>query len=263
MAKKQKFLTEDPGEDVNMPQTKPVQKPVLLREQILALIGAIEDIHDLCLLYVGIFCGPRTSEVMGLQWKSWTGDALLPHGTAYEGQFYEGRLKTKESKAPIPVPEQVRPVIEAWRKACKDPSPEALMFPTFGRGKRKGQPVPRWGKNFLTWRIRPIARNLGIPDRLVTFQVMRRTLGTDMQSHGTLKDTQSVLRHASIQTTGDVYMQKIDQNVVQAVNSRTDAVLGGVQISMEKLAAPGKKLRPPNAIRRSSAKSNLGVAVNA
>jgi integrase len=83
MAKKQKFVTEDPGEDVTMPQTKPVQKPVLLREQILALIGAIEDIHDLCLLYVGIFCGPRASEVMGLQWKSWTGDALLPHGTAY------------------------------------------------------------------------------------------------------------------------------------------------------------------------------------
>ena len=55
------------------------------------------------------------------------------------------------------------------------------MFPTFGRGERKGQAVPRWGKNFLKWRIRPIARKLGIPDRLVTFQVMRRTLGTDMQ----------------------------------------------------------------------------------
>src|SRR6266536_4452756 len=25
---------------------------------------------------------------------------------------------------------------------------------TFGRRKRKGQAVPRWGKNFLTWRIR-------------------------------------------------------------------------------------------------------------
>ncbi len=31
------------------------------------------------------------------------------------------------------------------------------MFPTFGRGERKGQSVPRWGKNFLRWRIRPIA----------------------------------------------------------------------------------------------------------
>ena len=95
-------------------------------------------------------------------------------------------------------------MIEAWRRVCKDSTPEALMFPTFGRRKRKGQAVPRWGKNFLTWRIRPITRRLGIADRLITFQVMRRTLGTDMQSQGTLKDTQSILRHASIQTTGDV-----------------------------------------------------------
>ena len=32
---------------------------------------------------------------------------------------------------------------------------------------------------------------------------MRRTMGTDMQNHGTLKDTQGALRHASITTTGN------------------------------------------------------------
>ena len=106
MARKQKFLTGDHGEDVKMPQTKLVEKPVMTQDQILGLVNAIEDMHELCLLQVGIFCGPRASEVTGLQWKSWTGEALLPYGTAYEGQFYSGRLKTKQSKAPIPVPEQ-------------------------------------------------------------------------------------------------------------------------------------------------------------
>jgi hypothetical protein len=47
-----------------------------------------------------------------------------------------------------------------------------------------------------------------------------------MQKHGTLKDIQSMLRHASIQTTGDDYVQRIDESVRQAVNSRTSAVLG-------------------------------------
>jgi len=126
----------------------------------------------------------------------------MPHGTAYEGQFYAGRLKTRQSKAPIPVPEQVRPVIEAWRNISNDSSPEALMFPTFGRGERKGQAVPRWGKNFLKWRIRPTTQKLGISDHLVTFQVMRRTLGTDMQKHGTLKDAQGMLRHATSRRPG-------------------------------------------------------------
>lgn len=138
LAKKQKYLADDPGEDVTMPLTNPVEKPVIAQEQILALLGAIKDPHDFCLLHVGIFCGPRASEVMGLQWKSWIGEALIPHGTAYEGQFYKGRFKSKASKGPIPVPELVQPVLAAWRQVCQDPSPEALMFPTFGRGKRKG-----------------------------------------------------------------------------------------------------------------------------
>jgi integrase len=163
MARKQRYLVEDPGEDVTMPLMDSAEKPVMAREQILALLGAIEDAHDLCLMYLAIFCGPRTSEAMGLQWKSWTGEALMPHGTAYEGRFYKGRLKTKASKAPIPVPEPVRPVIEAWRRICKDSSPDALMFPTFGRGDRKGQAVLRDGKNFLRCRIRPVSRKLGFP----------------------------------------------------------------------------------------------------
>ena len=257
LAKKQKYLSEDPAEDIKMPQTKSVEKPVMLREQILSLLGAITDLHDLCLLYIGIFCGPRSSEVFGFQWASWNGDSLLPLGTAYEGNLYVGRTKTKQSKAPISVPDQVRPVIEAWKAICPDTSPDALMFPTFGRGKRKGEAVPRWGKNFLKWRIRPVAQKLGIPDRLVTFQVMRRTLGTDMQKHGTLKDTQGILRHASIRTTGDIYVQSIDASVQQAVNSRRSAVLKGWTAPVENMGVEGRKLRGLSVIRRSRERSLL------
>ena len=92
-----------------MPQTKFSAKPVMSGDQLLSLIGALEDLHDLCLMCIGIFCGPRSSEAFGLHWKSWNGESLLPYGTAYEGQFYEGRLKTKQSKAPIPVPDRFAP----------------------------------------------------------------------------------------------------------------------------------------------------------
>ncbi len=224
-AKKLKFLTADPAEDVCMPQTKPVEKPVMSQDQILKLIGSIQNLHDLCLMYVGLFCGPRSSEVLGLQWKSWTGTALVPFGTAFEGRFYPGRFKNQSSRTPIAVPEQVRPILAAWKRLTSDSSPDALMFPTIGRGERKGKAVPRWGKNFLRWRVRPIAKNLGIPERLITFQVMRRTLGTHLQHHGTLKDAQGALRHASIKTTGDVYVQSIEASVLNAMNSRTSEIL--------------------------------------
>jgi hypothetical protein len=84
-----------------------------------------------------------------------------------------------------------------------------------------------------------------------------------MQQHGTLKDTQGMLRHASIKTTGDVYVQTIEQSVLAAVNSRTSAVLGGWKMPAENLGLKGRNLKGPNAIRRSSAKSIGEEAVSA
>ena len=73
------------------------------------------------------------------------------HGFALSNAGKE-RLKTKANRAPIPVPEPVGPVIEAWQRICKDSCPEVLGFPTFGRGKRLGKAVPRNGNSFLKWR---------------------------------------------------------------------------------------------------------------
>jgi integrase len=224
-ARKLKFLIDDPGEDMKMPDTKAVERPTLTQEQLAALLRMITDLHDLCLFSIGIFCGTRTSEVLGLQWKSWQGDHLVPYGTVHEGQFFAGKMKTGASREAIPVPEPIRKIIERWFLECDDPSPEAFMFPTFGRGARTGKDVPRQGKNFLRWRIYPIAEKLGIPKRLITFQVLRRTLGTDLQRYGTLKDAQRILRHADIKTTGNVYMQAIPASVMEALNKRTQAVL--------------------------------------
>jgi len=224
VAHKLKFVSENPGEDLRMPETKTVHRPIMSTEQVAKLIDAIEDRHDLCLMSIALFCATRTSETFGLQWKSYAGDRLVVHGTAYAGRLYEGKVKTDASGEAIPIPEDVRPLIEAWRSICKDTSSEALMFPTFGRGLRTGEQVPRNAKNFLRWRIHPIAQRLGIPRKLVTFQVMRRTLGTDLQQHGSMKDAQHILRHASIRTTANIYMQPIPASVVAAINSRTRAI---------------------------------------
>lgn len=231
MAQKLKFIADNPAEDTRMPETKAVDRPTMTAGQIIQLVNAIEEPHDLCLMSIGLFCATRTSEALGLQWKSYAEDRLVIHSTAYEGHLYEGKVKTEASRDSVPIPEDIRPVIEVWRHLCPDTSPEALMFPTYGRrsrtGIRSGKKVPRRAKNFLKWRIWPIADKLGIPRKLVTFQVMRRTLGTDLQRHGTMKDAQQILRHASIRTTANIYMQPIPASVVAAINSRTRAILAG------------------------------------
>ncbi len=70
-----------------------------------------------------------------------------------------------------------------------------------------------------------------------------------MQQHGTLKDTQGMLRQARITATGDVYVQTIEQSVLAAVNSRTSAVLGNWKMPQKKLGLKGKNLKALNEIR--------------
>jgi integrase len=61
-----KFLLEDPAEELKVPQTKEVKRPTMTAKRISDLINVIEDIHDLCLMSIALFCATRTSETLGL-----------------------------------------------------------------------------------------------------------------------------------------------------------------------------------------------------
>ena len=47
-----------------------------------------------------------------------------------------------------------------------------------------------------------------------------------MQKHGKMKDVQAHLRHASITTTADIYVQQIPESVRAAVNATAWEILG-------------------------------------
>jgi hypothetical protein len=72
---------------------------------------------------------------------------------------------------------------------------------------------------------------------------MRRSLGTHLSGHGTLKDTQGALRHASITTTGNVYVQVVEENVMRAVNSHATTVLEGWTPAVESTGRTGRNLK--------------------
>jgi hypothetical protein len=79
---------------------------------------------------------------------------------------------------------------------------------------------------------------------------MRRSLGTHLQGHGTLKDAQGALRHASITTTGNVYVQVIEKSVMDAVNSHATSVLDGWTPPIDELGLRGRNIRRlPNTTR--------------
>lgn len=218
------FMTKNPARRLKMPDTRVPDKSTLEPAQILKLLKAIRDPMDGCLFAIGVFCGLRTAETFGLTWECWNDQHLAIRNTAFEGKLSENKLKTADSRALVPIPKRLQPIIKKWHTKCPDTQPQALMFFTEGKGKRRGQQVPFDSTNFMERRIHPIAIRLGIPRRLVTFQVMRRTMGTDLQFHGTLKDAQAALRHKSIKTTANIYMQPVPKSVSAAVDARANAI---------------------------------------
>jgi integrase len=232
------FIAKSPARRLAMPDTKPPDTSVMPATTIMTLLEGTKDPMDRCVLSIGIFCALRTSELFGLTWGSLQNGCLAIKNTAYEGRLQESKLKTRASRALVPIPDLVQPIIAEWHRRCEDTSPYALMFPTTGKRSRKGQKVPFDSTNFMERRIHPIADRLGLPRRLVTLQVMRRTVATDLQFHGTVKDAQTVLRHRSSVTTIDIYTQAVPESVKAALNSRTEAVFASVKAEEPAGAAP-------------------------
>jgi integrase len=218
------FIAKCPARRLHMPETRTPDKSVIPAATIMQLLGAITDPMDRCAFALAVFCALRTSEVFGLTWGCCQGEYLAVKHTAFEGRLQANTVKTTDSRALVPIPDLVRPFIENWRSVCENTAPDALLFATKGKGARKGQQVPFESTNFMERRIYPIADKLKISRRLVKFQVLRRTVCTDMQFHGTLKDAQTALRHQSVHTTANIYMQPVPKSVTAALNARTKAV---------------------------------------
>lgn len=232
-ARKLKFVHEDPCEDLQMPQTTVLEKLTISNEQISLLFQNIESVRDRCLFGIAAFCALRPSEAFALRWKSYQGDHFTILDTTWEGKLYPNQVKTKASRASVPIPDDLQPLIAEWYNSCFDNSPDALIFPTEGRAHNKGTMVPFRSRSFMRWHILPIAERLGIPKSLVTFRVLRRSTATDLQKFGTVKDAQTILRHKKSDMTVNVYMQAIPESVRQALNSRTRAILSAPMRSVQ------------------------------
>jgi integrase len=214
------LIGKNPARKLANPETQESEKFVLPKDQARALLEAL-PFRDRLMAMIAAFCAMRPGEIFGLRWSSWRGDHLQIEGTAWRGVLRPGKAKTKGSKAAIVLPDILIPALKMWREHCKNPSPEALIFPS-------GQETPMRPENWLRRRVKPIAAKLKISVP-VNFQVLRRTFATNAQGFGGMKDVQTHLRHTDITTTANVYTQPIAESVRKLVNAVTHDVMTAEQ----------------------------------
>ena len=211
----QEFLTKDPTRKLKTPKNlRPKDKQVLTWEQLwLALAKSTR--RDRLLLMMDMTEALRPSELFALRWRSFDDvDTLSITETVYKGKI-RPYGKTDGSLTDVHLPAGLAEELCLWKQenAKLSPSkvvPTAFIFPnTRGGFMDTG--------NYRNRVLNPLAEKLGLPK--LNFQVMRRTMATQAQSMGSVKDIQAHLRHAKADTTANEYMQELPESVKQMVGS--------------------------------------------
>jgi integrase len=229
-AVEQEFINRNPSTKTRLPSAaRAPERPALTEELLIGLIDRITDKRDLAIFLSGTFCAMRTSELFGMPWGNFhdsdeEGQSyFFIDQIAYRGKRYN-RTKTDASKARVPIAGRTLEAIRQWKKVCPNTSPDALMFPSTNKNGRSKKGAPMYPATWLQKKIQPLAREVGIAFH-VNFRATRRTASTLLQENGdSLASAQSLLRHASPQTTARIYSQPIPENVKRAVNDYEDRV---------------------------------------
>jgi integrase len=212
----QEFLVKDPTRKLKVPKNlRPKDKQVLSWEQLwLALQKS--NRRDRLLLMMDMTEALRPSELFALRWRSFDGvDTLSITETVYKGKL-RPYGKTDGSLTDIHLPVGLAEELRLWKEETakasrrKIVSADAFIFPNSRGGFMDTG-------NYRNRVLNPLAEKLGLPK--LNFQVMRRTMATQAQSMGSVKDIQAHLRHAKADTTANEYMQELPESVKKMVGS--------------------------------------------
>jgi integrase len=210
----QDFLVKDPTRKLKTPRNlRPKDKQVLTWEQLwLALERTTR--RDRLLLMLDMTEALRPSELFALRWRSFDDvDTLSITETVYRGEIRPFG-KTDGSLTDVHLPSGLAEELRLWKQETAQASPNEVVSPdAFIFPNSRGGFMDTG--NYRNRVLNPLAEKLGLPK--LNFQVMRRTMATQAQSMGSVKDIQAHLRHAKADTTANEYMQELPESVKRMV----------------------------------------------
>jgi integrase len=206
----QEFLVKDPSRKLKIPKNlRPKDKRILSWEELWSILAETAR-RDRLLLLLDMTEALRPSELFALRWRSFDNLNTLPiTETVYRRQIRPFG-KTPGSLTKVHLPDGLASELRRWKRECKNSSPEAFIFSNVDGGCLDTS-------NYRFRVLRPLAEKLGI-ERL-NFQILRRTMATQAQGMGSIKDIQAHLRHAKADTTANEYMQALPESVREMVGS--------------------------------------------
>ena len=194
--------SKNPFSDVAIPRTEHIPKPsrYATLDDVVAMINALEE-PAATVVALAAFSGLRKSEIQGLRWEDLKGDELHVQRSAWRPTHVIEETKTLASKAPVPV----IPVLAKYLNAHRDGSPsDGFIF----TGAKLGRPLDL--HNLAQRVVRPTLKEENIP--WCGWHGFRRGLATTLYELGIDgKTRQSILRHANIAVTENIYTKPVSE----------------------------------------------------
>lgn len=189
---------------LRMPKTKAETKLTLSMEECRALLGVamLTNNRDYLILRLMFGCALRPSEVFGLRGNDIGYRRIKIDEVAVPDEKPRMETKSEASEAWLPISPDLDSLLRAYAKDIPD---EAFLF-----ANRYGAPLSH--NSWLKKHLKPLAKKCGI--KHIDQRMIRRTVSTLAQKptpDSTIKDMQSLMRHADAQTTLGIYQQEIPE----------------------------------------------------
>jgi len=211
-AVEQDYIRKNPAKKLIMLHTRVVDKITLTLDQLQAVLTLLDQKHSL-LLRLGCIEALRPSELLALRWRDFDSDAgtLTIRWTIYRGVLRPYTKTTQEGSTElhlltVALPDRlVKELMEYRGKVTNGQGTrpwtgdDHFIFST-----KEGTIMHK--ENILHRVFRPIRKKLKL--QVLNFQVLRRTMATQSQHDGSVKDIQTHLRHRNADVTAGVYMQR-------------------------------------------------------
>jgi len=182
--------------------TKREQEPrVLTAEEFQRLLENVTDEPFRTMLLVAMCLGLRCSEILGLKWSDidWDGLTILVQRGVVAGHV--DVVKTKYSNVRVPLDPSLAEALLSWKlRSTFNKINDWVFASPFQAGE---MPYRAWG--IQQRRLKPAARSAGLGDG-IGWHTFRHTYRSLLDESGApMKVQQELMRHASIQTTMNVY----------------------------------------------------------
>jgi integrase len=206
----QEFLVKDPTRKLKTPKNlRPKNRGILSWDEMWLILAETAR-RDRLLLMLDMTEALRPSELFALRWRSFDDQNTLSISETVYRRTIRPFGKTPGSLSKVHLPNGLANELRRWKLDCKNHSPDAFIFPNADGGFIDTA-------NYRFRVLKPLAEKLGI--KKLNFQILRRTMATQAQRMGSVKDIQAHLRHARPDTTAYEYMQELPDSVQEMVGS--------------------------------------------